>query len=158
MTVDKLKQRIKPEGHSGDDVPKLLVLGGGHVGHSVAQSLATEGTVTLVDNSETVCGRAENDGIKTHFGNPADAETLAEVDADEADAAIIAMPADTETFLATQLLRTRFDVDTIVARADDPELTADIAQRADAVVTAPPTLAEELTSAYERTAVQAERW
>lgn len=158
MTVDKLKQRIKPEGSDGDGGPQLLVLGGGHVGHSVAESLVTDGTVTFVDESDAVCDRAENDGIETHCGKPADAETLADVDAADADAAIVATETDTETFLAAQLLRTRFGVDTVVAMADDPELADHMGDRIDVVVTAPPILAQELTSAYQRVAVPAERW
>lgn len=69
------------------------------------------------------------------------------------DGAVVATPGDAQTLLATQLLRNRFDGDSIVALSDDPELTDVLGDRADAVVGVQQVLAPELVAAYERVAV-----
>lgn len=158
MTKETLNRRNRSERHGGNGDPHVLVVGGGHVGHAIASSLATTGDVTLVDDSESICGRAEDADISMYCGNPVDAGVLASAGADGADVAVVATPVDSQTFLATQHLRTRFDIDAIVALADDPELADLIGDRTDAVVTTPSILAEELVSAVQRVTIPTARW
>lgn len=149
MTKRSLTKRLSQQTIGSNGEQRVLVLGGGHVGHSVAESLAKRGNVTFVDESEAVCRRADDIG-STHCGNPASAEVLSEAGADQADVGVVATERDTQTFLATQLLRTRFDVEFVVARADDPDVADVIGDQTDGVVSAPPILAPELVTAVER--------
>lgn len=149
MTERSLTKRLRRKSIGSNDKQRILVLGGGHVGHAVAKSLATQRNLTFVDESEAVCRRAEDIG-STYCGDPASAEVLSKAGADQADIGVVTTERDTQTFLATQLLRTRFDVEFVVARADDPDVADVIGDQTDAVISAPPILAPELVTAVER--------
>ncbi|WP_137283693.1 NAD-binding protein [Halorussus salinisoli] len=98
-----------------------LVVGGGHVGRTVASHLSDDYDVTFVSRNRQVVERTTRGGVTTHHVEEIDANALAEANAVEASLAVAASADDGINFLASQLLRTTFGVENVVIRVDDRE-------------------------------------
>ena len=101
---------------------RITVVGGGKVGHTLAQSLSQEEhDVVLVDRDEEVLQRSEDtlDVLCIH-GNGADAKTLLSARADRSDM-LIATAADDEINMLCCLVGKRLGAKYAIARIRDPE-------------------------------------
>jgi Trk K+ transport system NAD-binding subunit len=95
-----------------------FVVGGGRVGHEVADRLTKNGeTVTFVDR---VPPTDPPPGQSVHSIDSLTAQSLYDVDFDDATAALILEPDDAVNLLLAQLARTRFDVDRVLVLVNDP--------------------------------------
>ncbi|AZH26940.1 NAD(P)-binding protein [Haloplanus aerogenes] len=112
---------------------EYFVLGGGHVGTSVARHLRTAGhAVTVVDEAHDP---ADEPGIR---GDPTDHRTLDAAGITDAATVVVAMPQDGLSLLVAQLVRTRFgvtDVRILVRTPDRCDVVADAGHEAICVTT-----------------------
>ena len=101
---------------------RILVVGDGKVGHTVAENLAREGhDVVIVDRSEEALRRSEDTlDVMCIRGSGANAATLVEAGADKADI-IIAATAGDETNMLCCLMAKRLGTKYAIARIRDPD-------------------------------------
>lgn len=101
---------------------RILVVGDGKVGHTIAQHLAQEGhDVVIVDRNEEVLRRSEDTlDVMCVRGNGANAATLMEAGVDRADI-IIATTEGDETNMLCCLIAKRLGAKFAIARIRDPE-------------------------------------
>ncbi|NMG32015.1 Trk system potassium transporter TrkA [Aromatoleum evansii] len=112
---------------------KIIILGAGQVGASVAENLVSEANdITLIDTSaeqlEVLRDRLE---LRTVIGNAASPTVLREAGADDADLLIAVTQSDQTNLCACRVAKTLFNLPTRVARlrssdfVDHPELLDD---------------------------------
>jgi Trk K+ transport system NAD-binding subunit len=137
-------------GSSGNEY--ALVVGGGHVGRTVASHLGDDYDVVFVSQNRQVVERSTRGDITAHYAEEIDANTLAKVNAEDASLAVVASPDDGVNFLVSQLLRTTFDVENVVIRIDNRE-NADSFDDLDVeTVCIPDLLVEEVAARLESAA------
>ena len=101
---------------------RILVVGDGKVGHTLAEHLTAEGhDVVIIDRDEEVLQHCE-DTLDVLFirGNGANAKTLIEADVAQADIVIAATASD-ETNMLCCLVAKRLGAKYTIARIRDPE-------------------------------------
>ena len=101
---------------------RILVVGDGKLGHTLAEHLAKEGhDVVIVDRSDEVLQRSEDTlDVMCVKGNGANATTLMDAGADKADI-IIAATAGDETNMLCCLIAKRLGAKYAIARSRDPD-------------------------------------
>jgi len=101
---------------------RILVVGDGKVGHSLAENLAREEhSVIIVDQNEEVLHRSEDMlDVMCVRGNGANAQTLMDAEVDKADIVIAATTSD-ETNMLCCLMAKRLGAKHAIARIRDPE-------------------------------------
>jgi NhaP-type Na+/H+ or K+/H+ antiporter len=101
---------------------RILVVGAGKVGRSLAERLQERGEdVVLIEEDTSIIEQARGAGFTVQRGSGTDSEALAQAGADNAKIVIAATADDDVNLLACQLAKSRFDVNTVVARANNPE-------------------------------------
>ena len=109
---------------------KIIILGAGQVGTSVAENLVSEANdITLVDsNAELLDSLRDRFEVRTVCGNGASPSVLADAGADDADLLIAVTQSDESNLCACKVARTLFNLPTRIARlrsgefVDYPEL------------------------------------
>jgi len=106
-----------------DIIPmRVLIIGGGKVGRSLAERLEGRGeNVAIVEQSQRTVETARNAGFTTHHGDGTDTEVLRSAGADNARIVVGATGDDDVNLLVSQLARSKFDPETILARVNDPD-------------------------------------
>ena len=101
---------------------KVVILGCGRVGSTIATSMAREGhDVTIIDQNPDSFRRLGSDFTgKTVTGNGIDADTLRKADVGSADAFVAVTNGDNRNIMSVQLAKVRFRVPKVVARIYDP--------------------------------------
>ncbi|ODR79331.1 potassium transporter [Haladaptatus sp. W1] len=101
---------------------RVLIIGGGKVGRSLAARLEDRGeNVVLIENDETILQTAREEGYTVHEGDGTDTEVLRAAGADNAKIVVAATGDDDVNLLVAQLAESKFDVETIIARANNPD-------------------------------------
>ena len=97
---------------------KILILGAGQVGSSVAHNLSSEANdITVVDrNAELLAELQDRLDIRTVHGNAAYPEVLANAGADDAEMIIALTNSDEVNMVACQVAHTLFHTPTKIAR------------------------------------------
>ena len=95
----------------------LLVVSDSYVGSLLASNIDAEET-HLVTDTDRVAAQTRN-SVRTTVGDVTAVKTLNVVT--DATVAVVALQRDQQTLLVAQLLRTQFEVDTIVILLNDPE-------------------------------------
>jgi trk system potassium uptake protein TrkA len=109
---------------------KIIILGAGQVGASVAESLMSEANdITLVDNDPThLAALRDRLEVRTVAGNAASPSVLREAGADDADLLIAVTQSDQTNLCACRIAKALFNLPTRIARlrstdfVDHPEL------------------------------------
>ena len=112
---------------------KIIILGAGQVGASVAENLVSEANdITLVDTSEEyLAALRERLEIRTVCGNAASPRVLREAGADDADLLIAVTQSDQTNLCACRIAKALYNLPTRIARlrstdyVDHPELLDD---------------------------------
>ncbi len=106
---------------------RILVVGDGKVGHTLAEQLISEGhDVVIIDRDDEVVRRAEDmlDAICIH-GNGANARTLMDAGVEKTDIVVAATASD-ETNMLCCLVAKRLGAKYTIARIRDPEYNASL--------------------------------
>lgn len=128
---------------------RTLVVGGGHIGRTVASYLSDDHDVAFVSRNRRAVERTEREGIVSYYVEEMDAAALGETGAENASVAVVASPDEAVNFLVAQLLRTRFGVENVVLRVDDREKLDSFDDLDVEAVCIPDLLAEELAARLE---------
>ena len=101
---------------------KVLIIGCGRVGSSVALVLQREGwDVTVVDENEDALSRLGDHWPGTFIvGHGMDTAVLREAGIEDADAAVVATDGDNTNIVIGQVAQKRFGIDCVVVRMLDP--------------------------------------
>ncbi|MEF8852763.1 MAG: cation:proton antiporter [Haloarculaceae archaeon] len=105
-----------------DVIPmRVLVIGGGRVGMALAERLEDRGEeVVILENNSQAVEAARRAGFTVKHGDGTDYDTLRAAGADNAKVIAPATGDDDVNLLVAQLARSRFDVETVIARVNDP--------------------------------------
>ncbi|WP_418280996.1 cation:proton antiporter [Halorubrum sp. DTA98] len=99
-----------------------IIVGAGRVGLSLAERLEQDGeNVRIIDDDPKAIERARERGFTAVEGDGTEVEVLDRVDASGARAVIATTPDDDINLLVCQLSKTRFDVDTVASRVNQPD-------------------------------------
>ena len=100
---------------------QTLIVGAGRVGRELATRYESRGEeVVLIDKDVDTVERVRADGHRVVHGDATNANVLEEAGANRASVVVAATADDDVNLLVAQLATTRFDVDTVVARANQP--------------------------------------
>ena len=101
---------------------KLIVIGCGRVGSTVAKRFAAEGwDVTAVDENESALNRLGEDWTGGFIvGHGMDAAVLREAGIEEADSVVVSTDGDNTNLVIAQVAQKRFGIDCTVVRILDP--------------------------------------
>ncbi|MFB6192311.1 MAG: cation:proton antiporter [Haloarculaceae archaeon] len=105
-----------------DVIPmRVLVIGGGQVGRALADRLEERGeNVVIVEHDETQVEQARNEGHTVHIGDGTDTDVLRAAGADNCRIVVAATGDDDANLLIAQLADSNFEVETIIARVNNP--------------------------------------
>ncbi len=106
-----------------DVIPmRVIIVGGGKVGRALAERLEDRGeNVVIVEQREGVIETARNAGYTVHRGDGTDTEELRSAGAENAKTVVAATGDDDANLLVAQLAKSKFDVDRVIARANNPD-------------------------------------
>lgn len=101
---------------------KVVILGCGRVGSTIATTMSQEGhDVTIIDQNQDSFRRLTGDYVgKTVLGNGIDEDTLRRAEVDKADAFVATTNGDNRNIMSVQMAKVRFNVPKVVARIYDP--------------------------------------
>lgn len=100
----------------------VRIIGGGQVGRKVADRLQYRGDdVLIVEVNKERAAAFEDSNYQIYIGDGTDLDVLKAVDTDYADIVIAATGNDETNLLVSQLVKTKFDVETVLARVNKPD-------------------------------------
>src|SRR6184192_2311026 len=101
---------------------KVMIIGCGRVGSTIAKRLASEGwEVTAVDEKEGALSRLGEDWTGGFVvGHGMDTDVLREAGIEDADAVVVATDGDNTNIVIGQVAQKRFGIDCVVVRVLDP--------------------------------------
>jgi trk system potassium uptake protein TrkA len=101
---------------------KVLIIGCGRVGSSVALNLRAAGWgVTVIDEREDALGRLGDDWAgEFHVGHGMDIQLLRSAGIEDADAVVVTTDGDNSNLVIGQMAQKQFDVRSVVVRVLDP--------------------------------------
>ncbi|MDX9993978.1 MAG: Trk system potassium transporter TrkA [Rhodocyclaceae bacterium] len=106
---------------------RILILGAGQVGASVAEALASEANdITVIDqNRESLAQIADRLDVRTLAGNAAYPSALREAGIEDADLLVAVTQSDQTNLVACKIARSMFNVPTRIARLRSPDFLDD---------------------------------
>ena len=106
-----------------DVIPmRVIIVGGGQVSRALAERLEDRGeNVVIIEQEESIVERARNDGYAVEWGDGTDTEVLRSAGADNAKTVVAATGDDDVNLLVSQLASSKFDVERVIARANNPD-------------------------------------
>jgi len=100
---------------------RAIIVGGGRVGQALADRLEDRGEeVLLIERDSDAVEALRSDGFTVHEGDGTQSDVLENAGADNAKVVAAATADDDVNLLIGQLARNTFDVETIVARVNNP--------------------------------------
>ena len=103
---------------------RTIIVGGGRVGTALATRLERRGEfVVIVEGDDQRRRQAREAGFTVHDGDGTEASALREAGIEEAETVVAATADDDANLLICQTARTKFDIEALFARVNDPENT-----------------------------------
>jgi Trk K+ transport system NAD-binding subunit len=100
---------------------RVIIVGGGKVGRTLATRLEDRGeNVVIVEIDQETIQTVRNEGFTAHKGDGTDTEVLRSAGADNAKIIVAATGDDDVNLLVSQLARSKFDPETLIARVNNP--------------------------------------
>ncbi|WP_371727506.1 NAD-binding protein [Haloarcula sp. CBA1122] len=130
------------------DPPSVLVISDRHVGSEVVTALDRGIDACLVTDHDGVAGQTPDD-TRVVVGDGRERTVLQDAGAQTTDVALVSMQTDHGSFLVTQLLRTQFDVETVVVVLNDPQNRPAFESAGSTVICGSRVLATELERSVE---------
>ncbi|WP_423751734.1 cation:proton antiporter [Salinirarus marinus] len=101
---------------------RILVIGGGRVGRALAERLEDRGEeVVVVDNNSQAVQEAREAGFTVKHGDGTDVDVLEAAGAGNAKVIAPATGDDDVNLFIAQLAKSQFDVETVIARVNQPD-------------------------------------
>ena len=101
---------------------RILIVGGGTVGRALAERLEERGeNVFILETDESIAEQARSAGFTVREGDGTDTEVLRNAGADTARIVVAATGDDDTNLLVAQLSKSKFDVETVIARVNNPD-------------------------------------
>ncbi|WP_323676079.1 cation:proton antiporter [Halorubellus sp. PRR65] len=101
---------------------RAIIVGGGRVGRALGERLEDRGEeVLIVESDDAVVEDLRRDGFSVHKGDGSRKDVLERAGADNAKVIAASTADDDVNLLIGQLARNTFDVETVVARVNDPD-------------------------------------
>ena len=101
---------------------RVIIVGGGQVGRELAKRLEDRGeNVVIVEQDESTAESLRNAGFGTVIGDGTDTSVLENSGAENAKIVVAATGDDDTNLLVAQLSKTKFDVETILAKANNSD-------------------------------------
>ena len=141
-----------------DVIPmRVIIVGGGQVGRALADRLEDRGeNVVIVENDETQVETVRNRGHAAHIGDGTDTDVLRSAGAENARIVVAATGDDDANLLVAQLANSKFDVETVIARANNPDNVDAFEDLGVRTISSADATAQALDNAIERPALT--RW
>ena len=100
---------------------KVLIVGAGSVGASIAKELMMNGhDVTIIDSKPEAKKRADLPGVRWHIGDACELSVLRQIHPNKADVVVAATGDDKANVMVSLLVRSEFGVPRTVARVNNP--------------------------------------
>ena len=101
---------------------RTIIVGGGRVGRSLATQLESrDAVVVIVEDDEKQCRIAREAGFSVVEGDGTEREFLEAAGIDEAKAVVAATQSDNVNLLVCQTVRTKYGIENLFARVNDPD-------------------------------------
>ncbi|MGX2948034.1 Trk system potassium transporter TrkA [Frederiksenia canicola] len=102
---------------------KIIILGAGQVGATLAENLANDDNdITIIDDDEARLGKLQDKhDLQVIKGNAASPRTLREAGASDADLLVAVTNSDESNMIACQIAYTLFNIPTKIARIRNPD-------------------------------------
>ncbi|MFC7133004.1 MULTISPECIES: cation:proton antiporter [Salinibaculum] len=106
-----------------DVIPmRVIIVGGGKTGRALAERLADRGeNVVIVEEDEEVVEETRNAGFTVEWGDGTDTDILRSAGAENAKIIVAATGDDDANLLVSQLADSKFDIEKVIARANNPD-------------------------------------
>jgi len=106
-----------------DVIPmRVIIVGGGRVGRALAERLENRGeNVVIVEEDETQVEQIRNAGFTAVIGDGTDTDVLGDAGGENAKTVVAATGDDDVNLLVSQLASSKFDVENVIARANNPD-------------------------------------
>ncbi|GCF13630.1 potassium transporter [Haloarcula mannanilytica] len=106
-----------------DVIPmRVIIVGGGQVGRALAARLEDRGeNVVIIEQDEAIVERARNEGYAVEIGDGTDTDMLRSAGAENAKTVVAATGDDDANLLVSQLASSKFGVERVIARANNPD-------------------------------------
>ncbi len=101
---------------------RVVIMGGGKLGYYLSRNLLDKGCkVSLIEKDKTKCTKLANElGIEVICGDGTEINPLTDADIFKADCFIAVTGRDQDNLVASQLVKKRFMVGKVIARANNP--------------------------------------
>ena len=101
---------------------RVIVVGGGRVGRELGERLEERGeNVVIIEENPAVAERLRNDGFTVRTDDGADVEVLRQAGASRAKTVVAATGDDDKNLLVAQLGNSKFHVENVIARVNEPD-------------------------------------
>ena len=132
----------------------MIIVGGGRVGRSLATQLESRNeSVTLIDNDAEQCEKAKAKGVSVINGDGTAGTTLEAAGVKGAKAVVAATADDDVNLLVCQTVRTKYGIEDLYARVNDPENVESFESVGIVAVDTPKATANALDNEIERPAL-----